>query len=173
MGFKRLSVILFFIGFMFLALQSFSGVQLQGKSWVLEVPGHNRPYLSSLKTFLNHAEHSYQEFFEGMGLRREKRRTLKVQVFESFEQFKDFQKKHSNSKSNTAFYSLFESKVFTWEMNEPKKILSNVMHESTHHYIREYTTRDHFSRCLDEGFAEIYENGNLVRNRVYLKKHAS
>ena len=159
--FLKMKFLLFFYIVLFFTNSVFAGELLEGKTWELEVAKKNEPYVNQLKDFLEIADSQFGQFFNKIGIPRVRNSKLKVTVFPDFQSYRAFQEKNSNSQSKTAFYSLFNGRVYTWKMENSHHILKNVYHESTHHYMRDYTVQENIPRCVDEGIAEIFEAGEI------------
>jgi hypothetical protein len=162
----------FFVRFFIICLFWATSFQLQaqetftGKNWQLKIGQRSYTSFAPLKKFLEISESNYISFFTDMGLSREQSRQLKIRVFETKEAFKIFQAQNSKSKSNFAFYSLFNAEIYTWDQKDSLVLMANIFHEGTHHYIREFIPRENIPRCLDEGLAEIFEVGQISGEKI-------
>ena len=145
---------------------SYSEESIQGKNWQLSVKNKESPFVTSIVHFLNLSDVHYADFFNSIGLERVKTRPLKIRIFPNFEQFKKYQKENSKSRSNSAFYSLFNLEIVTWEQESIDKMLRYIFHEASHHYIRQFLPRENLPRCLDEGIAEVLEQSTLENHRI-------
>jgi hypothetical protein len=125
----------------------------------LILPQPDAPYAGDLQNFAENSAAVYVPFFESMGLKRVRTRTLKIRVFPDRESFKAYQKGHSQSQSDYAFYSLFDSEIVTFDSGNSMVLFSNIFHEASHHYLRDFLSEETIPRCLDEGIAEIFEVG--------------
>ena len=130
---------------------------LQGEGWELE-NGDVKPETGDvLKSILDVAPKKYEKFFEDIPLTKNQDRKIRLRVFATREAYKDYQQKNSQSKSDHAYFSLFNSEVVTWNNKNQEVLIQNVLHELTHDRIRLYINDERIPRCLDEGLAEIFE----------------
>ena len=147
----------FLCGLCFLAAIPVALPALQGNGWELENFDTKLETGDVLKSILDAAPKRYEKFFEDIGLTKNQDRRIRLKVFPTKEAFKDYQQKNSQSKSDHAYFSLFNFEVVTWNSKNQNDLVQNVLHELTHDRIRLFISDERIPRCLDEGLGEIFE----------------
>lgn len=139
---------------------------LQGNGWELENFDSKLEAGEALRAILDAAPAKYEKFFEDIGLTKNQDHKIRLKVFPTKEAFKEYQQKNSQSKSDHAYFSLFNSEVVTWNNKNQNDLIQNVLHELTHDRIRLFISDERIPRCLDEGLAEIFEAAQVSGSNI-------
>lgn len=129
----------------------------QGVGWELETFDSKPENLEIIRGLLEATPKKYDDFFSALGLVKSQDRKIKIKLFPNKDAYKDYQQKNSQSKSDHAYFSLFNSEVVTWNTPNQEDLVSNLLHELTHDRVRNYISDERIPRCIDEGLAEVFE----------------
>jgi len=138
----------------------------QGSGWEIETFDSKPENLEMLKVLLEAAPRKYDQFFETLGLLKTQDRKIVLKIFPTKESFKGYQQKNSQSKSDHAYFSLFNSEVVTWNSKNQDDLIGNLMHELTHDRVRTFISDERIPRCIDEGLAEIFEVAHISGSNI-------
>ncbi len=92
--------------------------------------------------------------------------SLPIRIFESEQQYKQYQKKISKtSKSSNGFYSSSKKEMV---INKNKHYLKIIVHEAQHFILR--SKFENPPKWINEGLSEFYENAYINGSRIFVRE---
>ena len=137
---------------------------MYGKNYRLTVPNRFEMYVKDIRKFLDKMDESYHAFYSGLGLQRLRYTPLNVVGYPNAREFNQArgQGGFASGFTPSAYYSSFNDTAHVYNQGDMRQTLSSLLHEISHHYIREFIPEGKFlSPCLNEGLAELVDSSPL------------
>lgn len=132
--------------------------------YLLTLPNRFDAYTEPIKKFLDAMDGLYDNFYSGIGLRRQRYTQLKVVAYADPKAFNAARAQMGVASPfvPAAYYTPRSKTAYVYNRGTTQETLSSLLHEISHHYIREFVADDVvISVCLDEGLAELVDSSPM------------